>query len=69
MDLDSEKAAARKAAFARRKSAFDAGAPGAAAHLSAFLAGYRGAVVAGYMPIRTEIDPLPAMEEAAAHGP
>jgi len=69
MDLDSEKAAARKAAFARRKSAFDAGAPGAAAHLSAFLAGYRGTVVAGYMPIRTEIDPLPAMEEAAAHGP
>jgi 5-formyltetrahydrofolate cyclo-ligase len=33
------------------------------------LAGYRGAPLSGYMPIRTEIDPLAAMEEAAAYGP
>ena len=33
------------------------------------LAGYRGVPLAGYMPIRTEINPLPAMAEAAAHGP
>ena len=35
--------------------------------LSFVLAGYRGVPCAGYMPIRTEIDPLPAMAEAAAH--
>lgn len=63
------KAAARKAAFARRKAAFAAAAPGAAGLLSEVLAGHRGVPLAGYMPIRTEIDPLPAMAEAAAHGP
>jgi 5-formyltetrahydrofolate cyclo-ligase len=69
MDLTEIKAAARKAAFARRKEAFHAAAPGQSAHLSEVLAGYRGVPVAGYMPIRTEINPLPAMAEAAAHGP
>lgn len=68
-DLTGIKAAARKAAFARRKAAYAAAGPGAAGHLSALLAGYRGVPLAGYMPIRTEIDPRPAMEEAAAHGP
>lgn len=68
-DLEARKEAARKRAFAARKGAFSAQIPGAAAHLSALLAGYRGVPVAGYMPIRTEIDPLPAMSEAAAHGP
>lgn len=63
------KAAARKAGFARRKAAFDSAAPGQAAHLSQVLAGHRGVALSGYMPIRTEINPLPAMEEAAAHGP
>ena len=63
------KAAARKAAFARRKEAHAAAMPGAAGHRSQVLAGYRGVPLAGYMPIRTEIDPLPAMEEASAHGP
>lgn len=69
MDLTEIKSAARKAAFARRKAAFEFRHPGAAAHLSEVLAGYRGVPLAGYMPIRTEIDPLPAMAEAAAHGP
>ncbi|QGX98829.1 5-formyltetrahydrofolate cyclo-ligase [Roseovarius faecimaris] len=68
-ELTEIKAAARKAAFARRKAAFDAGHPAPAAHLSEVLAGYRGVPLSGYMPIRTEIDPLSAMEEAAAHGP
>ncbi|MFK7938683.1 MAG: 5-formyltetrahydrofolate cyclo-ligase [Roseovarius sp.] len=68
-DLALIKAAARKAGFARRKAAFDTAAPGQAAHLSEVLAGHRGVAVSGYMPIRTEINPLPAMEEAAAHGP
>lgn len=66
--LAAAKAAARKAAFARRKAAHAAAGPGAAAQLSAVLAGYRAVPLAGYMPIRTEIDPRPAMEEAAAHG-
>ena len=67
-DLTEIKNAARKAAFARRKAAFDAGCPAPAAHLSEVLAGHRGVALAGYMPIRSEIDPVPAMEEAAAHG-
>ncbi|WP_264210267.1 5-formyltetrahydrofolate cyclo-ligase [Leisingera thetidis] len=68
-DLTEIKAAARKAAFVRRKEAHARNIPGAAGHLSEVLAGYRGVPLAGYMPIRTEIDPLPAMAEAAAHGP
>lgn len=63
------KAAARKAGFVRRKAAHAADPGTGAARLSGLLAGYRGVPVSGYMPIRTEIDPLPAMEEAAAHGP
>ena len=69
MDLTEIKAAARKAAFARRKEAFDAGYPAQSAYLSEVLAGYRGVPLAGYMPIRTEINPIPAMAEASAHGP
>ncbi|MEM1100113.1 MAG: 5-formyltetrahydrofolate cyclo-ligase [Pseudomonadota bacterium] len=67
MTLADIKAETRRAALARRKAAH--GSPPAAGHLSSFLAGFRGVPVAGYMPINTEIDPLPAMEEAAAHGP
>lgn len=68
-DLAAVKAEARKAAFARRKTAFDTARPGASGLLSEVLAGYRGVPLAGYMPIRTEINPLPAMAEASAHGP
>jgi 5-formyltetrahydrofolate cyclo-ligase len=63
------KAEARKAAFARRKAAHAADPGTGAARLWEVLAGYRGVPLSGYMPIRTEIDPLPAMSEAAAHGP
>jgi len=63
------KAAARRAAFARRRAAFDAGHPAQAAHLTALLAGFAGRPLAGYMPMRTEIDPLAAMTAAAARGP
>lgn len=63
-----EKSAAREAAFARRAQAHAMG-QGTAAHLSAVLAGYRGVPLSGYMAMRTEIDPVIAMEEAAAHGP
>ncbi|NHQ74260.1 5-formyltetrahydrofolate cyclo-ligase [Roseovarius gahaiensis] len=68
-DLTQVKAEARKAAFARRKAAHATAGPAEAAHLSQVLAGHRGVPLSGYMAIRTEIDPLPAMEEAAAHGP
>lgn len=69
MTLEDRKAAARKDAFARRKAAHAQHLPGTAGRLSEVLAGYRGVPTAGYVPIRTEIDPLPAMSEAAAHGP
>ncbi|MCH2163972.1 MAG: 5-formyltetrahydrofolate cyclo-ligase [Marinovum sp.] len=69
MMLDDQKKAARKAAFARRKDAHASDPGTGAGHLSALLAGHRGVPVAGYMPIRTEIDPRPAMAEAAAYGP
>ena len=68
-DLAAIKAEARKAGFARRKAAFDARLPGAAGRLSEVLAGHRGVPLSGYMPIRTEIDPLAAMAEASAYGP
>jgi 5-formyltetrahydrofolate cyclo-ligase len=61
------KAAARTVGFAARKIAFAAGQGDAAQHLADVLAGYAGAALAGYMPMRTEIDPLPAM--AAHMGP
>ncbi|MEF3046331.1 5-formyltetrahydrofolate cyclo-ligase [Pseudotabrizicola sp. L79] len=62
-----QKAAARRAAFAARKAAFAAGQGQAAEILADFLAPFRGKVLAGYMPMRTEIDPLPAM--SAHDGP
>ena len=63
-----DKVAARGAAFARRKDAHALG-QGNSGYLSEVLAGYRGVPLAGYMAMRTEIDPIAAMEEAAAHGP
>ena len=68
-DLAERKATTRKAAFAARKTAHDADSGQGAGLLSSFLAGYRGVPLSGYLPIRTEIDPRPAMEEALAHGP
>ena len=69
VNLAAIKAAARKAAFATRKLVFDADPAkvlhrAAADHLSDVLARHSGAALSGYMPMRTEIDPLPAM---AAH--
>ena len=69
MSLEDVKAAARKAAFARRKEAYQAANAAQAGLLSGFLAGHRGVPVSGFMPINSEIDPLPAMAEAAAYGP
>jgi 5-formyltetrahydrofolate cyclo-ligase len=61
------KAAARTAAYVTRKAAFGAGQGQAAEILADYLAQFRGMTLSGYMPMRTEIDPLPAM--AAHQGP
>jgi 5-formyltetrahydrofolate cyclo-ligase len=61
------KAALRRAMAERRAAAHAAGQGAAAAHLSAVLAPHAGAVLSGYWPMRSEIDPRPAM--AAHAGP
>lgn len=66
-DLAARKAEARRAASARRKAAHEAGQGAACAHLAAALAPFGAAPLAGYLPMRTEIDPRPAM--AAHPGP
>ena len=63
-----QKAAARAEALAARKAAFAGGQGTAAERLAAVLAPCRGQVLAGYMPMRTEIDPLPAMAAHLAAG-
>jgi 5-formyltetrahydrofolate cyclo-ligase len=55
------KALARKAAFGVRKAAYASGQGQAAELLGDMLASHSGKALAGYMPMRTEIDPLPAM--------
>lgn len=67
MMIDEAKAAARKAAFAARKEAFAKGQGQAAELLADVLAAHRGRALAGYMAMRTEIDPTAAM--AAHQGP
>jgi len=65
-----QKAALRAQALARRKAAQDPGRGAAArARLLDFLAPHLGRPAAGYMPIRSEIDPRPAMAHLATHGP
>ncbi|WP_397542320.1 5-formyltetrahydrofolate cyclo-ligase [Roseovarius salis] len=68
-DLAEIKAHARKAAFDRRRAAHAEAGAEEAALLADVVAAYRGAPLAGYMAIRTEIAPLPVMKEASAHGP
>ena len=67
MTLTAIKAEARKIAFVTRKAAFAAGQGQAAELLADFLGAQSGKVLSGYMPMRTEIDPLPAM--VAHQGP
>ncbi|MGP1358224.1 5-formyltetrahydrofolate cyclo-ligase [Roseicyclus sp.] len=65
------KAALRKAAFAARKAAFAEAAtavPEATRHLLAEIGSAEGRIVSGYMPIRTELDPVPAMAALHAQG-
>lgn len=64
--IDTAKVEARQAAFAARAEAHGAGLDAAMqAHLRRALEGYQAAPLAGYMPIRTEADPLPVMAEHA----
>lgn len=68
--VDDPKAAVRTAAFARRKAAHGRGLDGAAqTRLLDLLAPERGRVIAGFVPIRSEINPLPVMASLAADGP
>ncbi len=68
MTASEEKAALRRAAFDRRRAAHARGGDAAAqARLAAVLAPWAGRPLAGYLPIRTEIDPVPVM--AAWSGP
>ncbi len=73
-DLRKAKARARKLAHARRAAAHEQDAGGelsaaANARLLRFLHLQHGRPVAGYMPIRSEIDPRLAMVQLARHGP
>lgn len=67
MTITEIKTEARAAAFAARKLAHAAGQGGAAGLLADVLASHAGKPLAGYMAMRTEIDPAPAM--AAHTGP
>lgn len=69
---DDPKATARAAAFAARKAAHamaETVKPDATAHLLGAIGEVAAdTVIAGYMPIRTEIDPIPAMTALHAKG-
>ncbi|MCB2127882.1 MAG: 5-formyltetrahydrofolate cyclo-ligase [Rhodobacteraceae bacterium] len=61
MTLSEIKKQARAEAFARRKTAFATRQATDSAVLREVLARHSGAILSGYMPMRTEIDCLPAM--------
>ncbi len=71
IDIRAAKAAARAEALGLRRAAHEAaGGPGVATrHLLSALTHHHGRVIAGYLPIRTEIDPVPAMTALAEAGP
>ncbi len=70
MDIQNLKQACRKAGFATRKIAHTMGHDKEAnAQLTAFLKEQdENLVISAYMPIRTEVSPLPTMERMAARG-
>lgn len=70
MTLSERKAAARAAAFKRRAEAHGRGLDGPAQErLNELLTAWRGRPLAGFVPMRTEINPLPVMADMAAYGP
>jgi 5-formyltetrahydrofolate cyclo-ligase len=68
MTLTERKALSRSESYARRKEAFAARTPDDARHLVTVLAAHRSAILSGYMPMRTEIDCMPAMAAHARAG-
>ena len=69
-DLKKTKDEARKAAFARRKDVHsEARSAAGVAHLLSVVTEHKGEALSGYMPIRTEITPVPVMAAMAVHGP
>lgn len=68
MTIDDRKEAARKAAFDRRKAAYEAAGPDQSDLLCEVVAGHAGRPLSGYARMRTEIDPTPAMAQAARSG-
>lgn len=65
MTLADQKKAARAEAFERRKAAHAVHAAAATEALCNHLAGQAGRVISGYLPIRSEANPVPAMERLA----
>lgn len=69
-DLKAIKAQARKAAFVRRGDAHsEARSNAGVTHLMSVITPHKGKAISGYMPIRTEITPVPVMAAMSAHGP
>jgi len=70
MDIQNLKQACRKAGFATRKQAHALGLDNEAnAQLTAFLKEQdENLIISAYMPIRTEVSPLPTMKRMAARG-
>jgi 5-formyltetrahydrofolate cyclo-ligase len=71
MPIDQNKNVSRTAALARRDALSDLAREAAAQRLAAFADIFDvtpGTVVAGYMPMRNEADPLPLMRALAARG-
>ncbi|MBV7409115.1 5-formyltetrahydrofolate cyclo-ligase [Maritimibacter sp. DP1N21-5] len=67
---DVEKRQVRAAAFIRREQAHNASLDALAQeNLALALGPFRGRPIAGYLPIRTEVSPIPVMAKFAAFGP
>jgi 5-formyltetrahydrofolate cyclo-ligase len=66
MELSAQKSAARKAAFSRRKLAFDQLGATPASPLAEVLRPHSDKVLAAYMPMRSEISPLEQMRNHRA---
>jgi 5-formyltetrahydrofolate cyclo-ligase len=71
IDIAEQKSAAREAGYHHRKAAHAAAGDAVARATERLLAAIgpaRGRVISGYLPIRTEIDPRPAMKALHAAG-
>ncbi len=69
MTQEASKSELRRRAVAARAIAHAEAGADHAAHLAVALEAHLGRPIAGYAPMRTEIDPMPAMRAAARHGP